>query len=140
VSEHGNTRGPNPGTKGDKPIGEVERYRRKLQRAGRNSVTLLRPAVGPLSAFALATLSLTGGQADAASATAAINVSLTIEARCVVSLIDTTGRDGDWGRNLAVHCTDATPYRVLSSDGPSGQLPSPGALSPTGAKPLEVAF
>jgi hypothetical protein len=130
----------NRGTKGDKPSAGLKKCPQKFQRAARKSVMLLRHSIRPLGAFALTALLLTGGQTDAASATAAINVSLIIEARCVVSLTDTTGRDADLGRNLAVHCTDATPYRVLSSDGPSGQGPSPGALPPAGAKPLEIAF
>jgi hypothetical protein len=90
----------------------------------------------------LTALSLTGGQADAASATAPINVSITIEARCVVALTETAGRGGDNGlqRESAVHCTDSTPYQVLFDDGLSRQSLDPGALPPTGAKLLEIAF
>jgi hypothetical protein len=90
----------------------------------------------------LTALSLTGGQADAASATAPINVSITIEARCVVALAETPAGGSDSGlrRQSAVHCTGSTPYQVLFDDELSRQSLNPGALSPTGAKLLEIAF
>lgn len=127
---------PDLRTKADKPAGEPKNCPQKIRLAARNSVILLRHSVVLLGASVLAALSLMGGPADAAAQTAAISVSITIEARCVVSSTDSTGRSGDTGSAtaLAVHCTGSTPFRVLLSDGQSA------TLSPASAKPLEIAF
>ena len=103
---------------------------------------MLRHTVGPYGAFALAALSLTGGRAVAASETASINVSIAIEARCVVALAETSGRRGDAGfrRDFAVRCTDSTPYQVLFDDGQSHQFSGPSASPPPNGKLLEIAF
>jgi hypothetical protein len=92
--------------------------------------------------LALAALSLTGGEADAASESAAINVSITIEARCVVALADAPRRQSDsgLGPDFAVQCTDLMPYQVLFADGQSRQFLNPGVLPAIGANLLEIAF
>jgi hypothetical protein len=89
--------------------------------------------------LALAGLSLTGLRVNAAAQTASINVSITIEARCVVALAATPGRNAGVRQDLAVHCTDSTPYRIVFAEQPR-QSWSPGVSPPTGANLLEVVF
>jgi hypothetical protein len=90
----------------------------------------------------LAAFSLTGGRAVAASQTASINVSISIEARCTIAWADGPGRRGDLGfpRAFTVQCTDSTPYRVLFVDGPLRQCLDARGSSASGTKFLEIAY
>jgi spore coat protein U-like protein len=90
--------------------------------------------------LALAGLSLTGLRVHAAAQTASIDVSITIEARCVVALAATPGRNAGVRQDLAVHCTDSTPYRIVFDAEQSRQSLSPRATPPAGAQLLEVVF
>jgi spore coat protein U-like protein len=90
--------------------------------------------------LALAGLSLTGLRADAAAETASVNVSITIEARCAVALTETPDGDAGFRQDLAVHCTNSTPYRIVFDAGPSRQSSNSRNSLPAGAKLLEIVF
>jgi len=90
--------------------------------------------------LALAGLSLTGLRADAAAETASIGVSITIEARCVVALAETPARDAGFRQDLAVHCTDSTPFRIVFDSSPPNQSSNPRTSLPADAKLLEIVF
>jgi len=90
--------------------------------------------------LALAGLSLTGLRADAAAETASISVSITIEARCAVALAETPDGDAGFRQDLAVHCTDSTPYRIVFDPESSRQASDPRTSLPAGAQLLEIVF
>ena len=92
---------------------------------------------------ALTILCLTGGLANATSASGQLGASITINSRCTVVLQDApelrSGGSSDLERAVAIHCQDGTPTRLVT--GPGNPL-GPCGIDPacSGASMVEIEF